>query len=86
MNQIAQFVREKPQSFIQGFDAIIFHQRTALKRVFRDGIGDSIVETAVESSKLVYLDRYLALERQIRYSLAEIAVVVNNLVNREPLL
>ena len=86
MNEIAQLVREKSQSFIQGLDAIVFHQGTALKGIFRDGIGDTIVETAVESSKLVYLDRHAALEREIRYCLAQIAVVVNNLVNREPLL
>jgi hypothetical protein len=86
VNQISQLVREESQSFIQGLDAIVFQQRTALKSIFRDGIGDSIVETAVESSELVYLDRRAALEREIRYRLAQIAVVVNNLVNREPLL
>ena len=78
-------MREKSQSFIQGLDAIIFQQTPALKSIFGDGIGNSIVETAVESSELVYLDRRAALKREIRYRLAQIAVVVNNLVNREPL-
>lgn len=83
MNQISQFVREKSQPFIQGLDAIALHQRMALKNVFRDGIGDAIVETAVESSKFIDLDRYTLFKCQIRYGLAQIAIVVNHLVNRE---
>ena len=77
---------EKSQPFVQRFDPIVLQQRTALKSMFRHGIGDSIVETAVESSKLVYLDRLVALEREIRYCLTKITIVVNNLVNREPML
>jgi hypothetical protein len=83
---ISQFVREKSEPLIQGLDAIVVHQRTALKRILRDGIGDRIVKTAVESSKLVCLDRRATFKCQIRYRLAEIAVVVNNLINRESLL
>ena len=79
-------MREKSQPFIQGLDALALHQRIALKSEFRDGIGDAIVETAVESSKFVDLDRRAAFKCQIRYRLAEIAIVVNNLVNRESLL
>ena len=86
MNEISQLVREKSQPFIQGLDAIVLHQRIALKGIFRDSIGDAIVETAVESSKFVDLDRHAAFKCQIRYSLAQIAVVVNDLVNRESLL
>jgi len=56
-----------------------------LKSVFRDGIGDAIVETAVESSKLIDLDRHTPFECQIRYGLAQIAIVVNDLVHRESL-
>ena len=58
----------------------------ALESEFRDGIGDAVVEAAVESSKFVYLDRRTALKCQIRYCLAQIAIVVNDLVNRESLL
>ncbi len=57
-----------------------------LVRKFRDGIGDCVVEAAVQSSKFVYLDRRTVLECQFRYCLAEIAIVVNDLVNRESLL
>ena len=53
--------------------------------VFRNGIGDAIVETAVQSSELVDLDRHTPFKGQIRYRLAQIAIVVNHLVNRESL-
>ncbi len=62
-----------------------FHHRMALKSVFRDGIGNAIVEAAVESSKLIVVDRHATLKCQIRYGLAQIAIVVNDLVNRESL-
>ena len=83
---ISQLVREESKPFIQGLDAVLLRQGTALKRVLRHGVGDPIVKTAVESSKLVCLDRRATFKCQIRYGLAEIAVVVNNLVDRESLL
>ena len=83
VNEIAQFVREKSQPFIQRLDAIALHQRIALKSVFRDGIGDAIVETAVESPKLIYPNLRTTFKCQLRYRLAEVAVVVNDLIDRK---
>ncbi|MEA3179474.1 MAG: hypothetical protein QOI59_2997 [Gammaproteobacteria bacterium] len=84
VNEISQLVGQKSQSFIQGFDAIILHQGVALKRILGDGIGDSVVQTAVESSKFVNFYQRGTLKCEIGYRLAQIAVVVNNLVHREP--
>lgn len=57
VKMISQLVREKPEPFIQRLDTIVLHRGTALKRILRDGVGDPIVKTAVESSKLVCLHR-----------------------------
>ena len=86
MNEVPQIVREKSQPLIQCLNAVVRHDGIALVGVFRHGIGDAIVEAAVESSKFVYFDRHLALECQIRDGLAEIAIVVNDLIHRKSLL
>ena len=41
---------EKTEAFIHGLNALSGYQRIALRGKFRDGIGDAIVEAAVESS------------------------------------
>jgi hypothetical protein len=43
-------------------------------------VGDCIVEAAVERSKLVYGERGVALDGDVGYGLAEIAVKMNNQV------
>ncbi len=53
---ISKLVREKAEPFIQSLSAIILCQSTALNRILRDGIGDPVVKTAVESPKFVYVD------------------------------
>jgi hypothetical protein len=65
-------------------DAVGLHQRNALESVFRDGIGNAIVETAVESSKFIDLHGHTPLKRQIRCRLAQIAIVVDHLVRVNP--
>jgi hypothetical protein len=85
VEMISQLVREKSQPFVQGLYAKVLYQRIPLKSVFGHRVGDAIVETAVESSKLVYSDRSAALECEIGDCLTQIAVVVNNLLNCEPL-
>jgi hypothetical protein len=85
VKMVSQLVREKSKPFVQGLYANVLDQRIPLKGIFGHCIGDTIVETAVESSKLVYLDRTAALKCEIRYCLTEITVVVNNLLNRESL-
>ena len=76
-------MREKSQPFVQRLN-IRVHQKIPLKSKFRDGIGDTIVETPIERSKLVYFDRSAMFECEIGYCLTQIAVVVNNLVKCEP--
>jgi hypothetical protein len=85
VEMISQLVREKSQPFVQGLYASVLYQRIPLKSVFGHRIGDTIVETAVESSKLVYSDRSATFECEIGDCLTQIAVVVNNLLNCEPL-
>jgi len=85
VEMVSQLVREKSEPFVQGLYASVLDQRIPLKSIFGHRIGDTIVETAVESSKLVYLDRSAAFKCEIGYCLTKVTVVVNNLINREPL-
>ena len=86
MDEVPQLVREKSQPFTQRLNAIVRHDRKALVGVFRHSIGDAVVEAAVERSKFIYFDRRFDLECQIRDGLAQIAVVVNDLIHRKALL
>ena len=79
-------MREESEPFVQRLDANVLEQRSALERIFRDGIRNAIVQAAVESSKLVCRDLRVTFKCQISYRLAKIPIVVNNLVNRESLL
>ena len=80
---ISLFMRQKPELFIQGSDAPALKQGLALKYILRHGIGDTVVEAPVESPEFVDLDFHLTLSRQIRYGLAKIAVVMDDLRDRE---
>ena len=62
----------------------VCHSKIALVAEFGDGIGNGIVQTAVERPKLVYEKRRIALIGEISYGLAQVAIVVDDLVNREP--
>ena len=64
----------------------MFHQTIPLVRKCGDGIGNRVVQAAVEGSKLVYRDRRLVHECEIRYGLAQVSIVVNNLVDGEAML
>jgi hypothetical protein len=59
--------------------------KVALISEFGDGIGDRVVQTPVERSKLVDRNRHLVLERKLGDRLAKITVVVDDLVDRVPL-
>jgi len=61
-------------------------QRIALEREFLHRISDSVVEAAVERAEFVDVDRLTAIERQIHDRLAEIAIIVDDLVDGETLL
>lgn len=86
MNEVPQLMREKSQPFVQRLNVIVRPDRIALVGIFRDSLGDAVVETAVERSKFVYFDRRLAFKCQIRDGLTQIAVVVNDLLHRKSLL
>src|SRR6185437_13381402 len=86
MNEVPQLVRKKSQPFIQRLNAIVGHDRIALVGIFCNGFGDAVIEAAIECSKLVYFNRRLAFERQIRNGLTQIAVIVNDLIYRKALL
>ena len=55
--------------------------KIALVAEFGDGIGNGIVQTAVERPKLVYEKRRIALIGEISYGLAQVAIIVHNLVD-----
>ena len=86
IEEVAQLVREKSQPFINRVRLLIGDDRIALAIEFRDSNGDSVVEAAVESAELVCLKGRIAFESEVGYCLAEIAIVVNHLLNREPAL
>src|SRR5688572_4847224 len=54
---ISQLMRKISEPFVKCLDALVFQQRTALERILSDGIGNTVIKTAVERSKLVYLDQ-----------------------------
>ena len=86
MNEVPQLVRKKSEPFIQRLNVIVGPDRIALVGIFCNGFGDAIIEAAVECSKLVDFNRRLAFERQICNGLTQIAVVVNDLIDRKTLL
>ena len=59
----------------------IGHQQVALVTELGDSIGDRVVEASIERTELVDLDNRIKLEGQVRYGLAKIAVVVNDLLD-----
>ena len=63
---------------------LIRNSEIALIAEFGDRIGNGIVQTTVEGSKLIYQKRRIALVGEIRNGLTQVAIVVNDLVNREP--
>jgi len=49
----------------------------------RDGARDGVVQATIEGPEFVDADRKAAFERQIRHRLADIAVVVHDLIHSE---
>jgi hypothetical protein len=86
MDEVAQFVGEEAQPLIQRLDAFFRIDEVALGGKLRHGVGDTVVQAAVEGAKLVHRDRRVLLEREVGDRLAEIAVVVDHLIDGEALL
>ena len=79
-------MRKRAETFVQRLNAPVRKRKIALVGKFGDGIGDGIVETAVERSKFFDVDRRTVIDRQFRNRLAEIAIVMDNLVDGESVL
>jgi hypothetical protein len=79
-------MREKSELLIQRYGVLTLRPGIALKDIFRDGVGNAVIEAAVESSKFVYLDRLATLIGQTHYRLAQIPVVMHHLNSGEALL
>jgi len=79
-------VRENSQAHIQLLGPLVRDGDVTLVAKFRDGIRDCVIQAAIESSKLVYINGRLDFKREIGYRLAKITVVVNNLLHCEPVL
>ena len=77
---VAQLVRESPQAL----GSLVGQGLLAQSPVLRDGLGDGVVETAVQRVKFVDRDLRVELECQLGYGLAQVAVVVNHLAHAEP--
>src|SRR5258708_7560506 len=84
-DQVAQFVRERAEGLIRGLAFFIGDVLTAYAPKLGDRAGDGVVEARIENAKLSYGNRRLFLDSQFGNSLAEIPVVVNNLVDSESL-
>jgi len=78
-------LRKKPQSLV-GAGIVTGKNIVALRVKLGGGDGDCIVQEAVQSAKLIIRDRGIKLDWEIGHGLAEIAVVVDDLLNREPVL
>jgi hypothetical protein len=76
---VAQFVREGAQALGSSVDERLLAQPLVL----RDGLGDGVVETAVQRVKLVDCDVRVELECELGHRLAHVSVVVNDLAHAE---
>ena len=78
-------MREKPKVQIHGLTAVVGDDLIALAPELGDGIGYGVVEAFVESEKLIRRDRRLLLDGHLGNGLAEIPIIVDNLIHGEPL-
>jgi hypothetical protein len=86
MDEITQLVRKDAQALVPCTGVAVGNDRIALIAKLGDGVGDRVVETAVERPKFLDCDRRIDLDRQIRYRLAKIAIVVNDLLDGKSVL
>ena len=84
LNVIAKLVREHAQLLVEGLTLPVRDGEIALASEFGDGIGDRVVEAAIERLEFFHCDRHASLRGELRYGLAQIAIVVHDLVDGEP--
>src|SRR5204863_8214179 len=82
--QGTQLVSERAQVLVGATGALDQDVELALARVLGDGLGDRVVETAVERTELLGAERRVAFDRELGDRLTDIAVVVNYLRDGEP--
>jgi len=75
-------MRGHPQLFTQLESLFVRYDKVALIAKFGDSIGNCVVQATVKRSKLVCLKWRVALEREIRNRLAQVAIIMDDLVNR----
>jgi hypothetical protein len=81
VQEVPQLVREKSKLLVQRFDIPVLQQRIALEDILLQGIGNAVVETAVERPEFIDPDEYFTFGSQFRDGLAQIAVVMDHLVD-----
>jgi hypothetical protein len=80
---ISQLVREEADPLVQHRVHPVRFGGLLLIAEFGDGYGDGVIQAAIQRAELVDLDRGGHFERQVGDRLAEVAVVVHDLVHRE---
>lgn len=75
---------KKPHFLVDFGGMLAGDDRVTLIAEFRHRIGDRVIEAAVQGPKLINLERHVSLEGQVGDRLAQVAVIVDHLVNGEP--
>ena len=81
VNEVPQLVREGAQAL----GSMVDDGALADAGELRDGVGDGLVEAAIEHAKLVRADGRAALDGELRDDLAHVAVIVDDLRDAQPL-
>jgi len=82
--RVAQLMRKKPGLLVSLDSAFLIGSRVALVAKLCNRICDCVIQAAIERSELIYLKGRIALEREVRDSLAQVTVVVYDLINGIP--
>src|SRR5471032_511070 len=79
--RVTQFMRKKSGLLIRLDSAFLIGSTVALVAKLCNRIGDRVIQATIERSELIYLKGRIALKREVRDGLAQIAVVVYDLIN-----
>ena len=83
-HRVAQFMDKESDTFSCLVIVMFEDPGIALSAEFQYGVSDRVVEAPVQGAELVDGKRRIKLKRQVRDGLAEVAIVVNDLVDRVP--
>lgn len=79
--RVAQFVHQIAQALVALARLAQQDRLVALRAEFGDRVRDGVVKATIERSKLVDQERRVAFERQVRHGLAQVAIVMHDLVD-----